>query len=50
MKKHGFAILVVEDDPNDQNLIVNAFRKLNVEGGISIVSDGSRNRLYDGRR
>lgn len=46
MKKYHATILVVEDDPNDQFLINNAFRKIGVTDPIQFVSDGAEAIAY----
>jgi len=35
-------ILLIEDDPNDVELILRAFRKRNVEAKIRVLSDGAQ--------
>lgn len=39
-------ILVVEDDPNDQTFILEAFRSIGVESPIRVVSSGSEAIAY----
>jgi CheY-like chemotaxis protein len=39
-------ILVVEDDPNDQTFILEAFRSIGVEAPIQVVSSGSEAIAY----
>lgn len=46
MKKYHATIMVVEDDPNDQFLIDNAFRKIGVTDPIHVVSDGAEAIAY----
>jgi CheY-like chemotaxis protein len=40
MKVENPAILIVEDDPNDQFLIQNAFKSIGIETAIRIVENG----------
>lgn len=40
MKNYYNTILIVEDDPNDQLLIQQAFRANGVTGALSVVADG----------
>jgi len=46
MKKYHSTIMVVEDDPNDQFLIEQAFRKIGVTDPIQIVADGAEAVAY----
>jgi len=46
MKKYHATIMVIEDDPNDQFLMVQAFRKIGVTDPIQVVSDGSEAIAY----
>jgi len=46
MKKYHATILVVEDDPNDQFLIVQAFKKIGVTDPIQIVGGGTEAIAY----
>lgn len=41
MKKYNATIMVIEDDPADQELIVRAFRAIGVTSPIQVLSDGS---------
>jgi CheY-like chemotaxis protein len=41
-------ILLVEDDPNDALLMRRAFRKLNLENGLHILTDGEEAVAYLG--
>src|SRR5579871_2479249 len=41
MKKYYATIMVIEDDPNDQFLIVQAFKTIGVTDPIQVVSDGA---------
>jgi CheY-like chemotaxis protein len=40
MKKYHATVMVIEDDPNDQVLIVKAFRTIGMTDPIQVVSDG----------
>jgi len=46
VKKYYATIMVVEDDPNDQFLIEQAFRKIGVEDPIQIVGNGAEAIAY----
>jgi CheY-like chemotaxis protein len=46
MKKYHATIMVVEDDPNDQFLIVRAFNTIGVTDQIQVVSDGEEAIAY----
>jgi len=46
MKKYHATIMVVEDDPNDQFLIVQAFKKIGVTDPIQIVGGGAEAIAY----
>jgi CheY-like chemotaxis protein len=40
MKRQTHTILLIEDDPNDQALVVNGFRGIGVNDPIHVLSDG----------
>ena len=46
MKKYHATIMVIEDDPNDQFLIVQAFKKIGVTDPIQVVGDGAEAIAY----
>jgi CheY-like chemotaxis protein len=46
VKKYHATIMVVEDDPNDQVLIQNAFRSIGVAESIQVVGDGAEAIAY----
>ncbi|HLX69886.1 MAG TPA: response regulator [Verrucomicrobiae bacterium] len=46
MKKYHATIMVIEDDPNDQFLIVQAFKKIGVTDPIQVVADGAEAIAY----
>jgi CheY-like chemotaxis protein len=46
MKKYHATIMVVEDDPNDQFLIVQAFQKIGVTDPIQVVGGGAEAIAY----
>jgi CheY-like chemotaxis protein len=46
MTKYGSTILVVEDEPHDQEFIVKAFRDLGLSGPILTVDDGLQAIAY----
>jgi CheY-like chemotaxis protein len=46
VKKYHATIMVVEDDPNDQFLIEEAFRKIGVTDPIQVVGSGSQAIAY----
>jgi CheY-like chemotaxis protein len=50
MRRQTHTILLVEDDPNDRELIVRAFRSIGVKGPIHVVENGMDAIAYlDGR-
>jgi CheY-like chemotaxis protein len=46
MKKYHATIMVVEDDPNDQFLILQAFKKIGVTDPIQVVGGGAEVIAY----
>ncbi len=46
MKKYHATILIVEDEPNDQFLITEAFRQIGVTDPIQVVSGGTEAIAY----
>lgn len=46
MKRHGFTILVVEDEPDDQTLIKMAFESFGFTGAVQVVGNGAEAIAY----
>jgi two-component system response regulator len=46
MVENGVDILLVEDNPSDEKVIVNGFRKCNIAGNVHVVRDGTEALEY----